>query len=175
MEKRDYFFHSHEMSLRIFVETIEPFTTESLEKYWSRGTKPCYQIYRASYTQSDTAVRKFMEYLCEEFFLFSASVCGEDDTMMREIIRDAIADDDIERYIWIFPQNIRLHRCLRELLCLVSGCFTMDNRIDNGHSDFLLLSISQYISCEPRSCDSLTIEFSHSLPMEYCSRTPIGK
>jgi hypothetical protein len=163
------------MPLRVFVETIEPFTTESLEKYGGRCTKSCYQIYRTSYAQCDTTVRKFMQYLCEEFFLFSASVCSEDDAMMRQIIRDAIADDDIERYVRIFPLNIGFHRCLREFLYFVSSCITMDDRIDNGYSDFLLFSIMQDISRESGSCDSFAVEFSHSLTMKHCSRTPIGK
>lgn len=175
MEKREYFFHSRKMPLWIFVQTIEPFSSKFLEKYWSRRTKTCYQIYRTSYAQGDTTVRKFMEYICEEFFLFSVSMCGEDDTMMRQIIRGTITDDDIELQLGEFLEHTLLHGCLREPLGFVSRCFAMDDRVDNRDRDFLLLSIMQDISRESGSCDSFSVEFSHSLPMEYCSRTPIGE
>lgn len=82
-----------------------------------------------------------MQYLREEFFLFSVSMCGEDDAMMRQIIRDTITDDDIELQLGEFLEHTLLHGFLRDSFRLVARAFSVYDRINNGDDNFLVLSI----------------------------------
>ncbi len=120
-------------------------------------------------------MRKFLDNICEEFLLFTGSVSGKYYPMMREVIWSFITDDDIELQLGEFLEHGLLHGFLRDSFRLVARAFSVYDRINNSDDDFLLLSILQDISCESGSCDSFAVEFSHSLPMEYCSRTPIGE
>ena len=78
----------------IFVESIEPFTTESLEKCWSWLSKPCDKVDRATNTRTEATLWILFYYFMQEFLLFSIPVCGKDDAMFWEFFWHGIADND---------------------------------------------------------------------------------
>lgn len=78
----DHLLHSLPVTRGIFVETVEPFTAEALEKCRSWLSKSCEEINRPTDTHTESALWIFLHYFVQKFFLFSISVCCKDDAVL---------------------------------------------------------------------------------------------
>ena len=163
------------MPFRVLVQTIEPFATKSPEEEWSWTAKACDDIDRASDTEGETAVRKFLDYICEELLLFTVSMCSKYYSMVRQVIGGFVTDDDIELQLGEFLENTLFHRFLRESFCLVARAFSMHDGVDDSDDDFPLFGIVQEVAGEPGSSNPLAVASLYFSAMNDSSQTPIGE